>query len=168
MKNAEYWIEKLELSPHPEGGFFKEVYRSPELMDTQSLPARYEGENRNFGTSIYFLLKGNQFSTFHRLQSDEIWHFYGGTSAVVYEIIKKTGELVKHAIGSNFESGERFQVVINAGNWFAAEVNDPNSYILVGCTVAPGFDFTDFEMAQKHNLLKAYPKHAELIHRLTK
>ncbi|MGB0525313.1 MAG: cupin domain-containing protein [Flammeovirgaceae bacterium] len=166
MKSANYWIEKLGLTKHPEGGYFKEVYRSNETMKQESLPARYTGD-RAFSTSIYFLLTGNEISAFHRLQSDEIWHYHTGSSATVYEIDQATGKLISHQIGAELESGQRFQVMIKAGNWFAAHLNEPDAYILVGCTVAPGFDFTDFELATEEQLLTAYPQHEELIKAFT-
>ena len=166
MNTAQYWIDHLNLTKHPEGGYFKEVYRSTELISKASLPNRYS-DARCFGTSIYFLLGGSEFSTFHRLASDEIWHFHTGTTAKVYEIDTRSGELITHHIGSNVTEGDRFQVVIKAGNWFAAEVIDKSSFILVGCTVAPGFDFADFEMTDRTTLSQEYPQYSELIKNLT-
>lgn len=167
MKSADYWIEQLQLRSHPEGGHFKETYRATEVIAKSALPDRYSS-TRCFSTSIYFLLKGSEYSNFHCLASDETWHFHTGTSATVYEIEANTGTLIQHKIGPNFEKGEHFQVMIRAGNWFAAEVDDKNSFILVGCTVAPGFEFEDFELATRSKLATTYPAHQELIERFTK
>lgn len=164
-KKTEYWINILNLMKHPEGGYFKEIYRAEELINNKSLPERYKGE-RNFSTSIYFLLDGNDKSHFHKLISDEIWHFYDGTTVLVY-IIFPDGRLENKKLGNNFEEGEEFQVVIPKGTWFGAEVKDKNSFSLFGCTVAPGFDFSDFELAERENLISLYPEHKELIEKFT-
>lgn len=164
MKSADYWIDKLELVRHPEGGFYRETYRSEEKIPS-GLPGRYEGE-RSFSTSIYFLLKSGQYSAFHRIQSDEIWHFYSGSSATVY-MISPDGTLSKRVVGSEAENGEVFQLCIPRGTWFGAEVNAPDSYSLVGCTVAPGFDFRDFEMGNRADLVKHFPWIRDLIMRLS-
>ena len=166
MKSAEYWIEKLALQAHPEGGYFREMYRAAESVPATSLPGRY-GSARSFGTSIYFLLKSEAFSAFHRLQSDEGWHFYAGQPVTVH-ILSPAGDLQSPRMGPDFEAGERFQLHIPANHWFAAEVTEPGGYCLVGCTVAPGFDFADFELAEGEKLGRAFPDHAALIHRLTR
>jgi predicted cupin superfamily sugar epimerase len=164
-KDAAYWIKKLQLSEHPEGGYYKETYRSPELIEGDCLPKRFGGP-RCFSTAIYFLLEGDQFSAFHRIKSDEVWHFYTGSSLTLY-IIHLNGELSEIKLGSNFEEGEMFQAVIKAGCWYGARVNDPNSYSLVGGTVAPGFDFKDFELAERKKLIELYPQHRSIIEKLT-
>lgn len=163
MKTAEYWIEKLEMSNHVEGGAFKETYRAPLVLS--HLPSNYKG-NRNASTAIYFLLKSGDFSAFHRIASDEVWHFYEGTSLTVYEI-EENGNLITHQLGRDFEKGQVFQAVIKAGNWFASRV-ETDGYALVGCTVAPGFDFEDFELATATELSEKYPLHKELIEQLTR
>jgi hypothetical protein len=165
-KDAAYWIEKLRLSPHPEGGYYVETYRSPELMQKDRLPNRFKG-SRCFSTAIYFLLEGNQFSAFHRIKSDEIWHFYAGSSLTLY-IIDLGGNLSAIKLGSDFEKDETFQVLIKMGCWYGAVVNDPTSYSLVGGTVAPGFDFNDFEMGDRKKLIEWYPRHKSIIEKLTK
>jgi hypothetical protein len=164
MKTAEYWIEKLGLESHVEGGAFKEVYRSPLIL--KNLPNTFKGE-RNAYTSIYFLLKSGDFSAFHRIASDEGWHFYAGTSLTVYEI-EQDGILKLHKLGSDVESGETFQTTIKAESWFGSRCEDENGYALVGCTVAPGFDFEDFELAEYESLAAKYPQHKELIKELTR
>lgn len=164
MKNAQYWIDKLGLIQHPEGGYFVETYRSEEIISTQSLPERYNSK-RVFGTSIYFLLTTESVSNFHRLNSDEIWHFhYGGTGKIHF--IDSEGNYSYQLIGNELEADESFQVVIPQGSWFAAEVTKED-YILVGCTVAPGFEFEDFELADRQELSSAYPEHQTLIERFT-
>ena len=120
MNTANYWIEKLDLTQHPEGGYFKEVYRSDENIPESALPDRYQGE-RSFATSIYFLLKGVEFSSFHRIQSDETWHFYVGSTLELY-VLSEDGALQKYLLGRNLENGERLQLIISRNCWFAARV----------------------------------------------
>lgn len=165
MDTIDTIIKRLELLPHPEGGFYKETYRSKETINSSSLPESYLS-NRNYATSIYFLLTSDNFSAFHRIKQDEIWHFYKG-SPISLHILTKEGSYEKHMIGSNLEGGEVPQFVVHAGDWFASEVEVPNSYALAGCAVSPGFDFEDFEMATSRELLQKYPNHHELITRLT-
>lgn len=156
MKNtAHYWIEKLNLEKHPEGGWFKEVYRSEDVALSEGLPERFNGP-RNFSTSIYFLLDKEEISALHRIHSDELWHYYTGTSAIEILSIEK-GKLKKQLVGSDFENGEQFQTTIPKNNWFGARLTNQTGFALVGCTVSPGFDFNDFEMADK-NLLKYFPE----------
>jgi len=165
MKTAKYWVEKYQMQAHPEGGYFAETYRSAESIPDDALPKRFKGK-RNFSTGIYFLLESHQFSTLHRIQSDEMWHFYYGASLNVF-YIDKQGFVQTIKLGDNPENGEVFQAVVPAGVWFGSKPAQPNSYSLVGCTVAPGFDFSDFEMAGRERLLNEYPQHSELIKLLT-
>lgn len=164
-RKAKQYIQKLQLKKHPEGGYFKEIYRSGEIISVDKLPQRYNSK-RSVSTSIYFLLEGNQFSSFHRLKSDEIWHFYDGVTVVVY-IIDSKGRLEVKRVGSNISEGDNFQLTINAGSWFAAELIDKKEYALIGCTVSPGFDFNDFELGKRDELIRQFPDHAEIIRRLT-
>ncbi len=164
-RTAKYWIENLQLSKHPEGGFFKEVYRSKEIISKKHLPLRYSSF-RSFSTSIYFLLENDDFSAFHRLKSDEIWHFYDGSQLLLY-IIDQSGKLTTVKVGNNPHQDEKLQVTIPKGCWFAAEVAVKNSYSLLGCTVSPGFDFDDFELGSRSVLIKKYPEQSDLINRLT-
>jgi uncharacterized protein len=161
---ASFWIDHLELLPHPEGGFFKENYRSTETISGSALPARF-GADRSIATAIYFLLRSEDRSLFHRIQSDEIWHFYAGTSLSIYVLDESGVKIIK--LGMNATQGHALQVVIPAGKWFGAKVDDENSYTLAGCTVAPGFDFRDFEMADRASLIKTFPGHRDIIERLT-
>jgi predicted cupin superfamily sugar epimerase len=164
--NADYWIKKLQLTPHIEGGAFREVYRSPLSVPGHCLPILFQGD-RNICTSIYFLLQQGQFSAFHRIASDELWHFYFGDPLLIHEI-NHSGMLITHRLGHDPEAGEKFQTVIKAGNWFASVPATGGAYSLVGCTVAPGFDFAEFELAERATLSRQYPGHAELIGALTR
>jgi uncharacterized protein len=163
--NAEYWINHLQLTKHIEGGWYNEVYRSSLVLNKHQLPASFSGE-RNSCTHIYFLLQKHGFSAFHRIKSDELWHFYAGDTLIVYEI-DSSGKLIEHLLGHELEKGQSFFCVINAGNWFASRSAPGSEYALVGCTVAPGFDFEDFELADRKSLSNVYPQHADLINQLT-
>jgi len=164
--NPRYWIEKLRLAPHPEGGFFRQTYRSEVVIAREALPKGFAGA-RAVSTAIYFLLEGKNFSAFHRLRSDEVWHFYAGEPLLVH-VIDAEGEYSQLRLGSDPDAGQVFQAVVRAGCWFASHVAGWNSFALVGCTVAPGFDFADFEMGKRAELTARYPQHRELIERLTR
>lgn len=165
-EKSKYYISKLQMNPHPEGGYYKEIYRSGEIYQAEFLPGEFKS-NRNLSTSIYFLLDGNQVSTFHRLKSDEIWHYYDGCGVKIH-IIEEDGILSEIFLGNNLDNGEMFQVIIKSNNWFAAELVERNSFSLIGCTVSPGFDFEDFELGDRNKLLKQFPQHKEIIKKLTK
>ena len=164
MKNVDYWINQLRLLPHPEGGFYKETYRSSETVSSSALPDRFDGD-RNFSTAIYFLLRSGDRSVFHRIKSDELWHFYQGSTLSIYLLQQNDLKILKMV--ADMEKRELLQVAIPANCWFGARVDEPGSYALCGCTVSPGFDFRDFEMARKEYLLEAYPEQAEIIAQLT-
>jgi len=165
MKTAQYWIDKLSLIPHPEGGWLRETYRSGEIIAKESLPEQYDGP-RSFCTLIYFLLEFGQVSCLHRLQSDEQWHFYIGSSLTIH-IIDPKGQYTQQQLGSDPEKGESFQAVIPSGCWFGATVNGPNTYSLVGCVVSPGFDFRDLKLGDRKDLVSSFPQHAAVIEMLT-
>ncbi|HDM78760.1 MAG TPA: cupin domain-containing protein [Deltaproteobacteria bacterium] len=165
MKCADYWIERLRLEKHPEGGFFRETYRSSKKID-QCYPASRLKGSRPAATAVYFLLPGDKFSALHRLRSDEIWHHYDGTSLTIH-MIDARGGYEKIFLGTDPDKDEEPQAVVPAGIWFGATVNDRDSYVLVGCTVSPGFIFQDFEMARQDELLRVYPEHKEIIEMLT-
>ncbi len=150
----------LQLEPHPEGGFFKETYRSEELLHSPDF-----GGSRNLLTNIYFLLTAGSFSAFHRISSDELWNFHEGATGIIH-VLHHQGGYTKINLGAALEAGETFQAVIHAGDWFASETT--GDYSLVGCAVAPGFDFKDFEMADRAKLLLAFPDYSEIIERLTR
>lgn len=159
MKNKKYWIDQLELEKHPEGGYFAESYRSKIKAEFDG----FEGE-RNLSTGIYFLIDQGVFSAFHRIKSDEMWHFYTGNPLIVHMIDAK-GNYSNQIIGANVEKGEKLQFVVPAEVWFASEVKNGGDYSLVGCTVSPGFNFADFELAEA-NLAQKFPQHRELLLRL--
>ena len=163
--DASYWIEKLQLKPHPEGGYYAETYRSNEWVQAAHLPSRYGG-NRYFSTAIYFLVEGGKFSALHRIKSDELWHFYTGNPLSIY-VIDPQGNLETICIGNNPEQGEVFQAVVQAGCWFGAKLENSEGFALVGCTVAPGFDFADFELANREELVSLFPQHKMVIELLT-
>lgn len=165
--DAAYWIARLKLIRHPEGGYYRETYRSAETVTAAALPSRFGGGERSISTAIYFLLGGNDFSAFHRLKSDELWHFHAGATLTIH-VMDAEGNYHVQRLGNGNEEGEEFQAAINAGNWFGAELEEKDSFALVGCTVAPGFDFRDFEMADRDDLIRAYPWHRRLIERLTR
>ncbi len=164
-QTSAFWIEKLCLQKHPEGGYYKEAYRSDESFPLFSLPPRFK-DDRCFSTAIYFLLENDNFSAFHRIKSDEIWHFYKGSSLTLY-IITEEGSLKNLQLGDNPLNGEHFQIVVPRNSWFAAHVNASNSFTLLGCTVSPGFDFNDFELANCEDLCKEYPQYETLIKKFT-
>jgi len=163
---AGFYISKLQLNPHPEGGYYKEVYRSDEIIEAVHLPVRYKS-SRAFSTSIFFLLKNDQVSMFHKLKSDEIWHFYDGCGVKIY-VIEKNGIKREVLLGNKLEQGELPQVIINKNSWFGAELLNKSSFCLIGCTVSPGFEFKDFELGEREKLLKLFPQHENIIKKLTK
>jgi len=163
---ADYWISHLKLDIHPEGGAYARVYTSSLLINKESLPENFQG-SRPVCTHIYYLLQPNEFSAFHKIQSDELWHFYDGDTLTIYEI-NNDGLLTEHLLGKNIEEGESPFCFIKAGNWFAASLEPGGNFSLAGCTVSPGFDFAEFEMAERNNLILKYPQHEELISTLTR
>ncbi|MCB0795913.1 MAG: cupin domain-containing protein [Flavobacteriales bacterium] len=152
-------IEHLALLSHPEGGFYRETYRA-----AGSVP--FEGGTRSWCTGIYFLLTAEHVSHLHRIRQDEMWHFYAGDGLTVHELLPD-GSYQRTAIGTDFAEGQVPQHVVPAGHWFGATVDAPDGYALVGCTVSPGFDFQDFELAEREEMLRQFPQHEEIIRRLT-
>lgn len=146
-------VKHYNLEPHPEGGFFAETYRSSQTYQTAA------GE-RSASTAIMFLITKDSISHFHRLTSDEGWHFYGGSPLKLLELTPH-GDLNEIVIGSDFKAGQKLQHIVPAGNWFAS--TSFGDYSLVGCTVSPGFDFSDFEMAKKEKLIKEFPQHQNIL-----
>jgi len=159
--SPEELISRLALQPHPEGGHFRETYRSQERV------TRSHGDStRSAATAIYYLLRGKERSTWHRIKSDEMWHFYDGVPLNVYVLLPE-GEVKVLCLGNPLEhQGADFQALVPAGAWFAAECSVADGHSLVGCTVAPGFEFDEFEIAQADVLLKDWPQHKALIERL--
>ena len=157
MNKTDSIISRLQLQPHPEGGFFRETYRSTGEINFNGV--------RNYSTCIYFLLTADTFSAFHRIKQDEIWHFYDGSVIELHQI-SPDGKHGTILIGSDFENGEIPQYVVPAGYWFGATVH--GEYGLVGCTVSPGFNFQDFELANRDKLLDQFPQHYDIIYQLTR
>jgi len=165
IKQVKDIVEQLNLKPHPEGGYYKETYRSAGEIQSVNLSDSYSG-NRNYCTCIYFLLTSDQFSAFHRIKQDEIWHFYDGATISLHTI-SPAGDYKHILIGKDLQNGEVPQYIVPGGHWFAAEIEDEDTYALVGCTVSPGFDFDDFELIPKEELISKFPQHQDLIKRLT-
>lgn len=147
-------IKKFNLLPHPEGGWYAETYRSETSINDRSLL-----------TSIYFLLTSDNVSRFHRIKSDELWYFHQG-SAVTVHTLDENGHTA-HQLGNNIENGEQPYLLVKANTIFGSSLDAPESYALVSCAVAPGFDFRDFELFTNEELLSEYPNHSEIIERLT-
>src|SRR5688572_7397541 len=117
--NAQFYITQLNLLPHPEGGYFKETYRAHEEIPLNGLPGRFGGP-RSFSTAIYYLLEQGDYSAFHRIKSDECWHFYAGQTLLIH-VIENDGKYYCVRLGDNISEGETFQFVVPAGAWFASE-----------------------------------------------
>lgn len=167
MKSANYWIEKLAMQPLPEeGGYYKEIYRSTEKILYHGLPQKYDGD-RCTVTNIYYLLPSDEFSAFHVLKSDEAWYFFDGSPLSVH-VINCKNEYKIWKMGPDFDGGEIYQLIFPAGCYFGATVDQKDSYALIGCSVAPGFEFQDFATPSCAALLKKFPRHKEIITRLTR
>ena len=154
-REAARLARKLGLEKHPEGGYFKQTYRSDIMVNVEGF-----GSPRSAATAIYYLLAGSEFSAFHRLKSDELWHHYAGGALVLYAI---NDELSKIKIDKSMP-----QAVIRAGTWFAAAPYSKKSYCLAGCTMSPGFDYRDWELGKRDELIRAYPQHKKVVERYTK
>jgi predicted cupin superfamily sugar epimerase len=165
-ENIQQLIKRLEMQPHPEGGYYKETYRSTGVIEPHHLPAQIQGE-RNFSTCIYFMLTSENFSSFHELKQDEIWHFYDG-SPIDFHMITPVGEHIHQVIGTDFEKSQVPQFIIPGGSCFAAKVIERDSYSLIGCTVSPGFSFEDFKLKTRAELKAEFPHHKEIIEQFTR
>lgn len=161
LHKAQYWVEKLNLQAYPQGGYFRETYRAAESIPASALPERFNGAHA-FSTAIYFLLEGEQISPLHRLKADEIWHFYAGSGLTLHTFHPDEGYRAV-TLGPDPEQGQALQVIIPAGCWFGATLDSPESYCLAGCTVAPGFEISDFELAERQALAARYPEQRDLI-----
>ncbi|WP_456279289.1 cupin domain-containing protein [Bacillus sp. AK128] len=159
VKNAQYWIEYLQLLPHPEGGFYKNSYSSQEEMILND-------RTRKLYTSIYFLLRSEDISHFHRLKSDELWYFHGGSPLTVHTI-DASGKYEQLKLGLNIEQGELPQILVPQNTIFGSSIVEKDSFSLVGCMVAPGFDFEDFELFNQDELVNEHPQHEEIIRKMT-
>ena len=152
-------IQILHLEPHPEGGYFRETYRSNECL------TRRDGKTRNVSTAIYYLLENEDQSHFHRIDSDEVWLFHSGNALEIVSIVD--GFLTTTLLGNQIDRGEVPQAIIPANTWFAARVKRLSGYALVSCTVAPGFDFACFELANREDLIQKFPDLQEIIQEFT-
>jgi uncharacterized protein len=157
-ENAEYWIKHLNLIPHPEGGYYKSTYDSDSELEII-------GNKRKLFTSIYFLLRSEDVSHFHRLKSDELWYFHGGSSLSVH-VIDEGGDYKEIKLGLNLEAGEVPQFLVPKNSIFGSSVMEEGTFSLVGCMVSPGFDFEDFELFSQDELLEVYPQHEDIIEKL--
>lgn len=166
LHDARYWIVRLQLEAHPEGGYYRETYRSDVTISREALPPGFSGP-RAAATAIYFLIEGENFSAFHRLRSDELWHHYAGSPLQVHAI-DSAGAYSSLILGNDPDAGQVPQAAVPAGYWFASHVADWKSWALVGCTVSPGFDFADFEIGERAELIEQYPGHRKIIRRLTR
>lgn len=154
MKTAKAMIEAHDLQPHPEGGFYRETFRSNITVQTAFGP-------RSAGTAILYLLSGTDVSRFHRIDADEIWHFHEGCPLAIHSLLPEGAAKVDYLSPNNP------QVVVKAGVWFGAELLSLQSYGLAGCTVSPGFEFSGFELADRATLMAGWPNVHEVIARLT-
>lgn len=158
MASAEFYIDRLGLTQHPEGGYFKSTYAS--VLETEAT-----GEFRKMFTSIYFLLKSGEVSHLHRLKSDELWYYHGGSSLTVH-VIHEDGKYEEIKLGMDLEQGEVPQYLVPKNSIFGSSVMEEDTFSLVGCMVSPGFDFEDFKLFTKEELLKEYPQHKEVIEKM--
>lgn len=166
------YIELLKMEKHIEGGYFSVAYRSTDKV--KPLHPRYRSSKgqelsdsvqRNAGSSIYYLLEKNDFAAWHRIRSDEIWHYYDGSSVNIH-ILTEAGEIETRALGNPCRHpGAAFQVVLPAGCWFAAELQNQEEFALMGCTVSPGFEYYDWELADKEKLAAEFPELPEFAKR---
>lgn len=158
QKDAKYYIQHLGLEAHPEGGYYKSTHNSKETIDAFET-------TRKLYTSIYFLLGAGDISHLHRLKSDELWYFHGGSPLIVH-VIDEEGKYVEHKLGLDIEKGESPQVLVPRNSIFGSSVIDNGAFSLVGCMVAPGFDFEDFELFTQSELLEKYPEHEQMIRKM--
>lgn len=156
MKNAEYYIKNLEMIPHVEGGYFKESFLSEDNVR----------ENKKLWSSIYFLLRTGEVSNFHRLKSDELWYYHDGEALTIY-MITPEGEFITKQLGTDIENGESPQVLVPKGHIFGSAMNK-EGFSLVGCMVAPAFEYEEFELFEREYLLNLYPKYKDIILKLTR
>ncbi|MCW5520493.1 cupin domain-containing protein [Aureitalea sp. L0-47] len=165
MDKVQEIIKALDLNPHPEGGYYRETYRSEGTIPKEVLGQPFTGD-RNYSTGIYFLITSESFSAFHKINQDEMWHFYDG-SPMNLHMISPDGEYKVVRIGNALSEGDVPQITVPAGYWFASEVAEENSFSLLGCTVSPGFDFDDFVMPDRAQLITQFPHLEDIITKLT-
>ncbi|MCB2153762.1 cupin domain-containing protein [bacterium] len=164
--SAEEVIKTLQLIPHPEGGFYREIFRSDVRVQHPNVPPGEERE-RAASTLIYFLLEAKDFSAFHRVRSEETWHLYGGGPLELH-LIHQHGEYEQRILRRDLGAGFSPQTTVDANVWQAACPAPNVEWVLCGCTVAPGFEFADFSMASRKELTLSYPECQEIINRFTR
>ncbi|MFZ4524479.1 MAG: cupin domain-containing protein [Chlorobium sp.] len=167
MQKAEYWIKNLKLSPHPEGGFYRETYRSSGSYSFTETPL-FKSQ-RSYATAIYYLLRDSECSRLHKINSDELWFFHAGAPLTVH-VFPETGDPFSFILGHSPEKHQVLQAWVSAGTWFGAcldDATDADHFTLVSCVVAPGFDFSDFAFADRESLQQKFPLQADIIERLT-
>lgn len=160
MKDKSIWIDHYKMAGHEEGGFFYQVLKSDR---TTQLKCQ---KPRALYTSIYFLLTSNNPSRFHRLTADEVWYYHYGSPLTVH-MITPEGDYKEVTLGIDVENGQVLQAVVPKNTIFGSSVEADDSYALVSCMVSPGFEYDDFELFKRSDLLKQYPDYADIIHRLT-
>ena len=165
MHDGQYWIQTLGLEKHPEGGYFRRVYESKTRIDGAALTPARPG-TRHAATGIYYLLQNTDCSRFHRLNAEELWHFHAG-SGLTLHMLHADGTISQRRLGPDPDAGQAFQAMVSPNTWFGATLDNPASYALVGCTVVPGFEYADFELADRNTLLRQHPGQRKIILRLT-
>jgi len=153
--SPEQLIAHYKMQKHPEGGYYAESFKSKGRLPESALPQGIKGE-RLWSTAIYFLLSNGEKSKLHKIAFDEVWHFYLGDPLVIVEILQD-GTVQETKLGTNVTGGEKLQHVVPGGRWFGSYLPLDSQFAFVGCTVAPGFDFSDFEMGDRDTLLELYP-----------
>jgi predicted cupin superfamily sugar epimerase len=166
MTTANAIISTLGLVAHPEGGYYRETFRSDDRLSAAALPERYDGD-RAMATAIYYLIEAGNFSALHRVKSDEVFHFYTGDPVEVF-VISPDGEAATTVMGSDIEAAHSPQLLVPKGSIQGLNVARGGAFALLGATVAPGFDFADFELMSREALIKAYPRWSEQIIKLTR
>jgi predicted cupin superfamily sugar epimerase len=162
--DSQYYVSKLGLEPHPEGGYYKRTFESGERASDQELTVDFEGKRKLY-TSIYFLLTSNDVSHFHRLKSDELWYYHAGSPLTIH-VIDENGEYKEMKLGLDLDKGEVPQALVPKNSIFGSSVMDKDTFSLVGCMVSPGFEFQDFELFTQDDLLSKYPKYKDIIMKL--
>lgn len=156
-------VEQLNMEEHPEGGYYAPAFRSEQLLDTTTFENKRWKGPRSLYSSIYYLLKKGQYSCWHRIASDEMWHFYEG-DPIILHVLTQDGTYYSKVLG-NSSTEICYQWVVKGGDWFAAISDGVKGYSLAGCSLAPGFDFADFEIGKEEELLEHYRNQETIIHK---
>ncbi|HNQ42909.1 MAG TPA: cupin domain-containing protein [Candidatus Cloacimonadota bacterium] len=158
-------IERLNLLPHPEGGYYRRNWQSLMLAETRDANGKLIHPSRSVGSSILYLLPSHEVCAWHRIACDEMWHYYYG-SPLIMHLLNNVAGLVEIELGVDLEAKQLPQMIIPRGTWFAAETLYEDSYSYCGCTLWPSFSYADFELAEEHKLLDEFPQYSELIKRI--